>query len=164
MRHLVGHPNIVVLKSALEDKTHVHLVLELCAGGELFDRISARGHYSERAASQLMSTIVSVVAHCHEKKVVHRDLKPENFLLADRREDAALKVTDFGLSVFFKDGEVLHGCQGSPYYVAPEVIRGAWGKECDVWSCGVILYILLAGRFPFKGGEQMAPATRAYTD
>lgn len=87
MEHLAGHPNIVTLNGTIEDKTHVHLILELCAGGELFDRISARGHFSERTAAQLMSTIVSVVAHFHQSHVIHRDLKPENFLLASRRED-----------------------------------------------------------------------------
>lgn len=151
MHHLAGHPNIVVLKNAFEDKHHVHLVLELCAGGELFDRIAARGHYSERAAAQLMSTIVSVVAFCHSHNVIHRDLKPENFLMADKREDSQLKVTDFGLSVFYKPGETFKDTVGSAFYIAPEVLRGTYGQECDVWSCGVILYILLSGSPPFWG-------------
>ena len=153
MHHLAGHPNIVTLKGAFEDKHDVHIVMELCSGGELFDRIAARGHYSERAAAILTKTIVSVVDYCHKNNVIHRDLKPENFLLADKREDAPLKVTDFGLSVFYKEGEVFTDTVGSAFYVAPEVLKGKYGKEADVWSCGVILYILLSGTPPFWGGK-----------
>ncbi|CAI5483455.1 unnamed protein product [Closterium sp. Yama58-4] len=154
MHHLAGHPNIVTLRGAFEDKQNVHIVMELCAGGELFDRIAARGHYSERAASGLIKTILSIVDYCHQKKIIHRDLKPENFLLANKREDAPLKVTDFGLSVFFKDGEVFTETVGSAFYVAPEVLKGKYGKESDVWSCGVILYILLSGAPPFYGSTE----------
>eukprot|EP00475_Leptophrys_vorax_P030938 TRINITY_DN4668_c0_g2_i1.p1 TRINITY_DN4668_c0_g2~~TRINITY_DN4668_c0_g2_i1.p1 ORF type:complete len:487 (-),score=78.41 TRINITY_DN4668_c0_g2_i1:262-1722(-) len=154
MHHLAGHPNIVTLRGAFEDKQNVHIVMELCAGGELFDRIAARGHYSERAASAIFKTILSVVDACHQKKIIHRDLKPENFLLANKREDAPLKVTDFGLSVFFKDGEVFTETVGSAFYVAPEVLKGKYGKESDVWSSGVILYILLSGAPPFYGSTE----------
>lgn len=104
MHHLSGHPNIVTIKGAYEDSSSVHLVMELCAGGELFDRIIQRGHYSEAKAALLTRIIVGVVEACHSLGVMHRDLKPENFLLANRSEDAALKATDFGLSVFFRPG------------------------------------------------------------
>lgn len=102
MHHLTGQPNVVELKGAYEDKQSVHLVMELCAGGELFDRIISKGHYTERAASSLCRTIVQVVYTCHSMGVVHRDLKPENFLLLNKNENSPLKATDFGLSVFFK--------------------------------------------------------------
>lgn len=104
MHHLTGQPNIVELKDAYEDKHAVHLILELCAGGELFDRIIAKGHYTERAAASLLRTIVQVVHTCHSMGVIHRDLKPENFLLLNKDEKAPLKATDFGLSVFFTQG------------------------------------------------------------
>ena len=104
MHHLSDHPNIVTIKGAYEDANSVHLVMELCAGGELFDRIIQRGHYSERKAARLTRTIVGVVEACHSLGVMHRDLKPENFLFSDKSEDSALKTTDFGLSVFFKPG------------------------------------------------------------
>jgi len=149
MHHLSGHPNIVNIKGAYEDVTSVHLVMELCAGGELFDRIIQRGHYSEAKAAELTRTIVGVVEACHSLGVMHRDLKPENFLFSDHSEDAALKTTDFGLSVFFKPGEIFTDVVGSPYYVAPEVLRKHYGPEADVWSAGVILYILLSGVPPF---------------
>lgn len=149
MHHLSGHPNIVTIKGAYEDHGAVHLVMELCAGGELFDRIIQRGHYSEAQAAELCRVIVGVVETCHSLGVMHRDLKPENFLLLDTSENAALKTTDFGLSVFFKPGEVFTDVVGSPYYVAPEVLRKRYGPEADVWSAGVILYILLSGVPPF---------------
>ncbi|XP_057540367.1 calcium-dependent protein kinase 33-like [Amaranthus tricolor] len=149
MQHLSGQPNIVEFKGAYEDKTSVNLVMELCAGGELFDRIIAKGHYSEKAAAILLRQIVNVVHVCHFMGVMHRDLKPENFLLASKDENAALKATDFGLSVFIEEGKVYRDIVGSAYYVAPELLRRRYGKEIDIWSAGVMLYILLSGVPPF---------------
>ncbi|CAK9881945.1 unnamed protein product [Sphagnum jensenii] len=149
MGHLPKHANIVTLKGAYEDDQAVHLVMELCEGGELFDRIIARGHYTERAAAVVTRTIVEVVQLCHIKGVMHRDLKPENFLFANSNENSPLKAIDFGLSVFFKPGERFSEIVGSPYYMAPEVLKRNYGPEVDVWSAGVILYILLSGVPPF---------------
>ncbi|KAK4439338.1 Calcium-dependent protein kinase [Sesamum alatum] len=149
MQHLSGQPNIVEFKGAYEDRHSVHLVMELCGGGELFDRIIAQGHYSEKAAADLCRQIVNVVHHCHFMGVMHRDLKPENFLLSRKDDKGMLKATDFGLSVFIEEGKVYRDIVGSAYYVAPEVLRRSYGKEIDVWSAGVILYILLSGVPPF---------------
>uniref|UniRef100_A0A0D3H2Q4 Calcium-dependent protein kinase n=1 Tax=Oryza barthii TaxID=65489 RepID=A0A0D3H2Q4_9ORYZ len=165
---------VVRLREACEDAADgsVHLVMELCEGGELFDRIVARGHYSERAAANIFRTIVDVVQLCHSNGVIHRDLKPENFLFANKSEDSPLKVIDFGLSVFFKPGTSIFSkistshrdrfteVVGSAYYMAPEVLRRSYGPEVDVWSAGVILYILLCGVPPFWGDndEKIAQA------
>ncbi|PKA53598.1 Calcium-dependent protein kinase 8 [Apostasia shenzhenica] len=149
MRNLPSHPNIVSLKDTYEDDNAVHLVMELCEGGELFDRIVARGHYTERAAAAVTKTIVEVVQVCHKHGVIHRDLKPENFLFANKKETAELKTIDFGLSIFFRPGERFTEIVGSPYYMAPEVLKRNYGPEIDVWSAGVILYILLCGVPPF---------------
>ncbi|XWS60623.1 hypothetical protein CRYUN_Cryun07bG0051500 [Craigia yunnanensis] len=149
MSTLPEHPNIVKLKATYEDNENVHLVMELCEGGELFDRIVARGHYTERAAANVAKTIAEVVRMCHKNGVIHRDLKPENFLFANKKEHAPLKAIDFGLSVFFKPGERFSEIVGSPYYMAPEVLKRNYGPEVDVWSAGVILYILLCGVPPF---------------
>nr|AEL88279.1 calcium-dependent protein kinase [Dimocarpus longan] len=149
MRHLPQHPNIVTLKDTYEDDNAVHLVMELCEGGELFDRIVARGHYTERAAAAVTKTIVEVVQMCHKHGVMHRDLKPENFFFANKQETAALKAIDFGCSIFFKPGERFSERVGSPYYMALEVLKRNYGPEVDVWSAGVILYILLSGVPPF---------------
>ncbi|TYJ26675.1 hypothetical protein E1A91_A07G136600v1 [Gossypium mustelinum] len=149
MKHLPKHPNVVTLKDTFEDDDAVHIVMELCEGGELFDRIVARGHYTERAAAGVMKTIVEVVQMCHKHGVMHRDLKPENFLFANKKEASPLKAIDFGLSVFFKPGELFNEIVGSPYYMAPEVLKRNYGPEVDVWSAGVILYILVCGVPPF---------------
>ncbi|KAJ6415113.1 hypothetical protein OIU84_004000 [Salix udensis] len=154
MHHLTGHRNIVELKGAYEDQHSVNLIMELCEGGELFDRIIAKGHYSERAAANLCRQIVTVVHNCHTMGVIHRDLKPENFLFLSTHEDSPLKATDFGLSVFFKPGDVFKDLVGSAYYVAPEVLRRNYGAEVDIWSAGVILYVLLSGVPPFWGDTE----------
>ncbi|GAB2295780.1 Calcium-dependent protein kinase 20 [Dionaea muscipula] len=149
MHHVAGNPNVIQIVGAYEDAIAVHVVMELCAGGELFDRIIQRGHYTERKAAELARIIVRVVESCHSLGVMHRDLKPENFLFVSHEEDSLLKIIDFGLSVFFNPGETFLDVVGSPYYVAPEVLRKQYGPECDVWSAGVILYILLSGVPPF---------------
>ncbi|WZY68095.1 hypothetical protein YC2023_000335 [Brassica napus] len=154
MHHLAGHGNIVTIKGAYEDSLYVHIVMELCAGGELFDRIIQRGHYSERKAAELTKIIVGVVEACHSLGVMHRDLKPENFLLVNKDDDFSLKAIDFGLSIFFKPGQIFTDVVGSPYYVAPEVLLKRYGPEADVWTAGVILYILLSGVPPFWAETQ----------
>ncbi|KAG8082983.1 hypothetical protein GUJ93_ZPchr0014g46868 [Zizania palustris] len=151
MHHLSGHENIVAIRRAYEDKLCVHIVMELCAGGELFERIIQHGHYSERKATELTRIIVGVVEACHSLGVMHRDLKPENFLLVNEDDDLSLKAIDFGLSVFFKPDQVFTDVVGSPFYVAPEVLLKNYGPEADVWTAGVILYILLSGVPPFWG-------------
>ncbi|XP_052175724.1 calcium-dependent protein kinase 26-like [Diospyros lotus] len=154
MHHLSGHPNVISIKGAYEDAIAVHVVMELCTGGELFDRIVKRGHYTERKAAALTRTMASVIEACHSLGVMHRDLKPENFLFVDKEEDSLLKTIDFGLSIFFKPGETFTNVVGSPYYVAPEVLRKHYGPEADVWSAGVIIYILLSGVPPFWGESE----------
>ncbi|XP_057506200.1 calcium-dependent protein kinase 2-like [Actinidia eriantha] len=149
MHHLSGHQNVISIKGAYEDAEEVQVVMELCTGGELFDRILNMGHYTERKAAELARTIVSVIETCHSLGVMHRDLKPENFLFVNEQEDSPLKTIDFGLSVFFKPGEIFRDVVGSPYYVAPEVLGKRYGPEADVWSAGVIIYILLCGVPPF---------------
>lgn len=116
MHHLAGHKNIVTIKGAYEDSLYVHIVMELCAGGELFDRIIQRGHYSERKAAELTKIIVGVVEACHSLGVMHRDLKPENFLLVNKDDDFSLKAIDFGLSVFFKPGEESNPLFSFPFF------------------------------------------------
>ncbi|KAK6147352.1 hypothetical protein DH2020_018264 [Rehmannia glutinosa] len=154
MHHLSGHPNVISIEGAYEDAVAVHVVMELCRGGELFDRIVKRGRYSEKKAAKLTRKIVGVVENCHSLGVMHRDLKPENFLFLDEDDDSDIKTIDFGLSVFFKPGEIFTDVVGSPYYVAPEVLCKRYGPEADVWSAGVIVYILLCGVPPFWGDSE----------
>ncbi|GAA0143873.1 hypothetical protein Leryth_003802 [Lithospermum erythrorhizon] len=158
MRHLPKHPNIVKYKEVFEDKEAIYLVMELCEGGELFDRIVAKGHFTERGAALVTKTIIEVVKVCHQNGVIHRDLKPENFLYASCDENAPIKAIDFGLSIFFETGQRFSEIVGSPYYMAPEVLRRNYGDEIDVWSAGIILYILLCGVPPFWAESEEAIA------
>lgn len=150
LRALTGHHNLVKFHEAYEDNSNVYIVMELCEGGELLERILSRGgKYSEDDAKAVVVQILNVVAFCHLQGVVHRDLKPENFLFTSKDEHAELKAIDFGLSDFVKPDERLNDIVGSAYYVAPEVLHRSYGTEADVWSIGVIVYILICGSRPF---------------
>uniref|UniRef100_A0A7S1CLD5 Calcium-dependent protein kinase 1 n=1 Tax=Bicosoecida sp. CB-2014 TaxID=1486930 RepID=A0A7S1CLD5_9STRA len=148
---IVNHPSIIRLHEVFEDDENVHLVMELCTGGELFDRIIQQGHIEEKPAARVMRSVLQAVKHCHENNIVHRDLKPENFLMTTKDDTAELKVIDFGLSRFVKPGEIMHARVGTPYYIAPEVLEKHYDHRCDLWSVGVIMYILLCGYPPFWG-------------
>ncbi|BBG97695.1 CDPK-related kinase 3 [Prunus dulcis] len=150
LKALSGHKHLVKFYDACEDANNVYIVMELCEGGELLDRILSRGgRYAEEDAKHIVVQILSVVAFCHLQGVVHRDLKPENFLFASRSEDADMKLIDFGLSDFIRPDERLNDIVGSAYYVAPEVLHRSYSLEGDIWSIGVITYILLCGSRPF---------------
>ncbi|KAJ1395072.1 Serine/threonine-protein kinase, active site [Sesbania bispinosa] len=150
LRALTGHKNLVQFYVAYEDDDNVYIVMELCKGGELLDKILSRGgKYSEEDARVVLIQILSVVAYCHLQGVVHRDLKPENFLFTSEDENSTLKAIDFGLSDYVKPEERLNDIVGSAYYVAPEVLHRSYGTEADMWSIGVIAYILLCGSRPF---------------
>lgn len=149
MEKLRGHPSIIHLRDVHEDAQNMYLVMELCEGGELFDRIKERTRYPEAEAARVMRTLLRVLQFCHAKGVMHRDLKPENILLVSPHSATAIKVIDFGVAAYFSPGEKLADIAGSPYYLAPEVLSASYGPEADVWSAGVVLYILLSGLPPF---------------
>lgn len=151
MTRLSGHPNVVDLKAVYEEEDYVHLVMELCAGGELFHQLEKYGRFSEDKARVLFRQLMQVVTYCHDNGVVHRDLKPENILLSTKASSSPIKLADFGLATYIKPGQNLHGTVGSPFYIAPEVLTGGYNQAADVWSAGVILYILLSGMPPFWG-------------
>lgn len=148
------HPNVVRLFETFRTDLKVHLVLELCAGGELFDKISkeAQHGFPEQQAAKYCLDIASALCHIHAQFVAHRDLKPENFLLSNSTPEAVLKLTDFGASrIFEPNGAPMTSQVGTAYYVAPEVLEGSHTELCDVWSAGVISYVLLCGYPPFRG-------------
>ncbi|CAA0840831.1 phosphoenolpyruvate carboxylase-related kinase 1 [Striga hermonthica] len=163
MTELSGHPNVVDLKAVYEEEDYVHLVMELCAGGELFHKLEKHGRFSELEAQVIFRHLMQVVLYCHDKGIVHRDLKPENILLATKSSCSPIKLADFGLATYISPGQSLHGTVGSPFYIAPEVLAGGYNQSADVWSAGVILYILLSGIPPFWGKtkSQIFDAVRA---
>ncbi|KAM6475449.1 calcium/calmodulin-dependent protein kinase type IV isoform 1-T1 [Liasis olivaceus] len=153
----LSHPNIIKLKEIFETPAEISLVLELVTGGELFDRIVEKGYYSERDAADAVKQILEAVAYLHANGIVHRDLKPENLLYATPAPDAPLKIADFGLSKIVADHVTMKTVCGTPGYCAPEILRGcAYGSEVDMWSIGIITYILLCGFEPFydERGDQ----------
>lgn len=123
----------------------------ICKGGELFDEILQRGKFSEKDGAVLMKQILSCINYCHKNKIVHRDLKPENILLEQNKEFDQIKIIDFGTSLVYDPNKQLDEKLGTPYYIAPEVLNKNYGEKCDIWSCGVICYILLSGQPPFNG-------------
>eukprot|EP01096_Ripella_sp_DP13-Kostka_P002151 TRINITY_DN1287_c0_g2_i1.p1 TRINITY_DN1287_c0_g2~~TRINITY_DN1287_c0_g2_i1.p1 ORF type:complete len:447 (+),score=207.12 TRINITY_DN1287_c0_g2_i1:33-1343(+) len=147
---MVDHPNIIQLKEVFETDEILYIITEVVTGGELFDRIVSKGSYSERDASILIRKLVEALDYLHDRDIVHRDLKPENLLLKTKESDTDVKLADFGLSKIMGNSVMLQTACGTPGYVAPEILlsRG-YGREVDMWSVGVITYILLCGFPPF---------------
>lgn len=144
----IKHPHVVEMKEVLRSKTHVYIVMELITGGELFDKIVAAKRFDEPTARRYFQQLVSGIEYCHSQGVIHRDLKPEN-LLVDANDN--VKISDFGLSgMTDKTRKMLTTVCGTPHYLAPEVLSGFYeGTSVDVWSCGIILFVMVAGRHPF---------------
>lgn len=148
---MLTHPNIVSLVDLYESPTHVHIVLELCHGGELLERILREKFLSEVVCADLMHQILSAIAYMHDRGITHRDLKPENLLLATET-GWTVKVCDFGLSKFYDESTSRMSARlGTVYYMSPEVLRQNYTSKCDLWSLGVILYVMLSGYPPFSG-------------
>jgi len=148
----VRHPNIVCLKDMFETSDKLYLIMELVTGGELFDKIVEKGQYSEKDASVIVKNLLSAVEYLHACNIAHRDLKPENLLLKGGANDTDVMLSDFGLSKIVGVESMMETACGTPYYVAPEVLSATgYDKEVDLWSVGVITYLLLCGFPPFYG-------------
>uniref|UniRef100_A0A7S4MH34 Uncharacterized protein n=1 Tax=Vannella robusta TaxID=1487602 RepID=A0A7S4MH34_9EUKA len=146
----VNHPNIIKLEDIFETDDFLYIVTEIVTGGELFDRIVSKGNYTERDAANLVKKVIEGLEYIHEMGIVHRDLKPENLLLKSKDNDVDVKIADFGLSKIMGSAAMTQTACGTPGYVAPEILKGSgYGKEVDMWSVGVITYILLCGFPPF---------------
>ena len=165
---MVDHPNIVRLFEVIEDDKYFNLIQELCTGGELLKKMQTT-QLKEKDIAKIFNQIMSAVAYCHEKGIVHRDLKLENILFASEKKDSPIKIIDFGFSVLLgKNDNKEKNSQndlkkygfkrmkskvGTLYYISPEIIKGNYDEKCDIWACGVILYILLCGYPPFNGSS-----------
>ncbi|CDO62527.1 calcium-dependent protein kinase 3 [Plasmodium reichenowi] len=148
----LDHPNVVKLLETFEDSNQIYLVMELCTGGELFDKIVKKGCFVETFASFIMKQIFSVLNYLHIRNICHRDIKPENFLFYDMTPESLIKIIDFGLASYFTHNNYeMKTKAGTPYYVAPQVLTGSYNYKCDMWSSGVLFYILLCGYPPFFG-------------
>jgi len=156
-----GHPNIINLHETKVDKSHFYIWTNLCTGGELFDRIvDKKNPITEARAAKLVQTMLLAVQHCHKKNIVHRDLKPENFVFRDKSQDSDMVLIDFGCAKEVEDDTIYQDLVGTPYYLAPESAAGhkykrtgSILKASDVWSIGVIAYVLMTGRPPFNGSS-----------
>lgn len=153
---MLDHPNIIKVFEYFSDKKFFYLVVELAKGGELYEKLYHIQYFNERDAAIIMSQILSAVCYLHSKGIVHRDLKPENLLLEtdNINTDLTIKLIDFGTSNFYKKTNKLTTVVGSTYYMAPEVINSDYNEKCDLWSCGIIMYIMLSGYPPFEAEDE----------
>jgi len=150
----MDHGNVAKIHQVFEDDYTITLVTDLCKGTDLYERIAFSNEFSENQAAVLLYQILSGLIETHSHGIVHRDLKPESLVFSGHDDSDFLKITDFGLSRFYK-GEVRpENDISSAYYVAPEAIQGSYDEKCDVWSCGVILYTMLSGSPPFTGDSE----------
>lgn len=148
------HPNTIRFFRAFEDECCVYLAMELCCGGDLYDHILAWAPVAETQAQAIMEQMFQSIRYVHNCNIAHRDIKPENFMFlekSDGQDCGTLKLIDFGLSCACPPGAVLRSRVGTPYYVSPQVLFGSYDRQCDVWSAGVCMYLLLSGRLPFTG-------------
>jgi calcium-dependent protein kinase len=144
------HPNIMQIFEFYEDKKNFQIITELCEGGELFDMIVEKGSFNEDEGAWVMKQLLSAVNYIHTNSICHRDIKPENILL-DTKKDNIIKIIDWGTARFFDKSKKMNKISGTPYYIAPEVLFEKYDEKCDIWSCGIILYIILCGYPPFNG-------------
>lgn len=167
VRSRQDHPHIIKILEVIEEPRKIHIVTELCTGGELFDKITV-GIFTENLAAKYMQQLMTAVAYLHSNNIVHRDLKPENLILENNSPEAGLKLIDFGNSLIFRKSKRMRTFVGTvrlsqSYYLAPEVISGSYNEQCDIWSCGVVLYLMLSGTVPFNGKDDDEVMEKAKT-
>ena len=152
---IMDHPGILKIYEFYSNENSYSIINELCQGGDLFQHLVDKGPFDEKYTAFIMYQILSAMNYCHKNRIVHRDLKPENILIVDKHNNGypIIKICDFGNSKLFPKGGISRQIVGTSYYIAPEVLKKSYNEKCDLWSCGVIMYILLSGRPPFEGEE-----------
>jgi len=151
--HRAEHQNIISLVQSFEDDANIYLVMDLCEGGAIGERLHDGGHFTELQSLVISKQILLAVKYLHEISICHRDLKPDNFLLETKSplETGVVKLIDFGMSCEFRRGQFMTRNVGTPFFVAPEVLKSRYTEACDLWSCGVMLFLFLCGSYPFHG-------------
>ena len=158
----LDHPNIIKVYEYFQDDAAIYIVTDLCSGGELFEHILKEKNFNEKKAAILMRQILSAISYCHERNLVHCDLKPENIMFESLSSENTVKIIDFGNSSFCVGDQKLSNRFGSVYYVAPEVLKSSYNEKCDIWSLGVILYLILSGKPPFNGANDQLILKKVY--
>ena len=149
----LDHPNIIKFYESFHDNCFFHIVMELCKGKEIMYQMSNYFFLEEKKVTKIIFKVLLAIAHCHNMGVTHRDLKPENILFDSLKKDAEIKLIDFGLSRKYDKEQKMHSILGTPYYVAPEVLKGEYDEKCDIWSIGAMTYLMLCGEPPFNGNS-----------
>ena len=149
----LDHPNIIKFYETFHDDYFFHIVMELCKGKEIIHQMGNYGFIEEKKVTYIIFKVLLAIAHCHNRGVTHRDLKPENILFDSMKKDAEIKILDFGLSRKYDKEQKMHSILGTPYYVAPEVLKGEYDEKCDIWSIGAMTYLMLCGEPPFNGNS-----------
>jgi len=154
----VHHENVLTMHDLLETGDLIFIIMPFMGGGELFEKISSGGHFSEHEARRVLTQIARGIEYLHSRGICHRDLKPENILCTDEPEDYRVVISDFGLSKVFGRGELMSTSCGTAHYAAPEIFMGRpYTEACDMWSFGAVAYVLLTGTFPFAGPRDQLP-------
>ena len=149
----LDHPNIIKFYETFHDDYFFHIVMELCKGKDIIHQMGNYGIIEEKKVTYIIFKVLLAIAHCHNRGVTHRDLKPENILFDSMKKDAEIKILDFGLSRKYDKEQKMHSILGTPYYVAPEVLKGEYDEKCDIWSIGAMTYLMLCGEPPFNGNS-----------
>ena len=158
----LDHPNIIKIYDVLEDLDRVYLITELCKGGELFNSVFSKGKLSETESAIILKQLLSCLNLCHKNKIVHRDIKPENIMLFSLEDELIIKIVDWGTAKILEENQTFESIEGTPLYMAPEVLARNYNEKCDIWSCGVLLYILLSGIVPFEGNTKEKILSNVY--
>ena len=156
----IDHPHIIRVFEVYNDQKNFYLITEFCEGGDIFSMIQKADNFNEKIASRIMKQIVNAVLYCHLNGIVHRDIKSDNILFLHSKIDSPVKLIDFGISVKFEKETKLREKTGTVLYIAPEVIKGSYDEKCDIWSLGVLMYMMLSGLPPFYGSNRKEVMTK----
>lgn len=150
----LDHPHILRIYDLYKDQRYIYMITELCEGGDIFSMIQKADNFNEKIASRIMKQVMNAVLYCHSNGIVHRDIKSDNILFLENNIDSPIKLIDFGISLKFEKNTKLKDKTGTVLYIAPEVLQGSYDEKCDIWSCGVLMYMMLSGVPPFYGATR----------